>query len=609
MKKVYLSIFLAGLGYSVSYAQYIQKPVTANEVVRTAPKEVAPVQTQKALGTTFWSHDFTTTTDWVVNNDGQTGAAYGWSIDAVRDGWWAPSTAIASTSEGNFAELSNGNPTATPASQALDVVYTMTTANPIPLSLGTDITLEFLQFGARFNDLQEIQVSVDGTTFFTVGDNNDKSVLSQAGGSAYPNPDTKSINLATLIPGATQLWIRFSWTTAYPSQSTNANVWVTYGWYIDDVKLTTNPDYDLAVTSNYWGTAGLNYYQIPLTQVAPIDFSSNVFNGGTMSMTNAQLNVDINTGAWTGSSATGVNVAPLADDSLFLTTQFTPSSASAATYNVVRTITSTETDDVAANNAITALSFSTTPYIYARDNNTPSGSTSNGTDGFETGNLFDIWADQTLKGINVRLAGGGSGTTVGTEIFAKIYSIDPSTGDFVWEGESAPLVVAAGNLNTNLVMELIDPVNLLANNTYLAVVGAFGTGLKVANAGSSDPQTSFFLDMVDGTWYYQTSTPYVRLNFDPGLGIEETGSNVAISNVYPNPTTGATTIDYSLVNASDVTVEVVDITGKVVYTANNANQIAGNHQISFDAAGYSNGVYYVNITSNEAKVTQKFIKK
>ena len=30
--------------------------------------------------------------------------------------------------------------------------------------------LEFEQYGARFNDLQEVQISYDGTTFTTFGD-------------------------------------------------------------------------------------------------------------------------------------------------------------------------------------------------------------------------------------------------------------------------------------------------------------------------------------------------------------------------------------------------------------------------------------------------------
>jgi hypothetical protein len=56
-------------------------------------------------------------------------------------------------------------------------------------------SLTFRQYGARFNDLQEIQMSTDGTTWITIGDNLDKPVLSAAGGSAYPNADTKTINL------------------------------------------------------------------------------------------------------------------------------------------------------------------------------------------------------------------------------------------------------------------------------------------------------------------------------------------------------------------------------------------------------------------------------
>lgn len=604
MKKVYLSILLAGLGGSFSYGQFAPKALTSNEMSLTAPKQTSEAPIQKAVGTQFWSDDFSTPANWVIDNDGQPGGEFGWTIDAVSDGWWSAS-GINSTSDGNFAELSNGDAQA--STQALDVVYTLTTAAPIDLTVyGTDITLDFLQYGARFNDLQEIQISTDGINFFTVGDNQDMSVLSAAGGSAYTNPTPKSINLAPIIAGATQIWIRFSWTTAYPGSASNPNVWITYGWYIDDVTLTTNADYDLAVTSTYWGSVGLNYYQIPTTQVAPIEFTANVMNGGISPMTNVVFTVDVNSGSFIGTSAP-VTINPLASDSLVVSTTYTPSSI--ATYTVNRSISADIADDVPANNAISPLSFNVTNYIYARDNNTVSGSTSNGTDGFEAGNLFDIWADQTLKAINVRLPGGSQGASVGTEIFVKIYSIDPGTGDFVWEGESNPLVLAASNLNTNLVMELIDPVNLLSDNTYLAVVGSFSSGLKVSNAGESEPQTSFFLDMVDGTWYYQTSTPYVRLNFDPSVGIEENEASVSIGNVYPNPTSGESKFNYSLANASDVTIEIVDITGKTVYTVNNGTQTAGSHELSFNAASFSNGVYYVKISTDEATATKKFIKK
>jgi hypothetical protein len=158
-------------------------------------------------------------------------------------------------------------------------------------------------------------------------------------------------------------------------------------------------------------------------------------------------------------------------------------------------------------------------------------------------------------------------------------------------------------------MKMIDPVDLLANNTYLAVVGSYTPGLAVANAGTSEPQTSFLLDAATSTWFYQTETPYVRFNFDPSLGVDENTSAVTIGNIFPNPTSGETTINYSLANASTVNVEVVDIAGKVVYSLDNGTEVAGAHNVAFNAASFSNGVYYVTISTDEATVTKKFIKK
>ncbi len=604
MKKLYVSIFLLGLG-SVVNAQKAVSPIVANDLTPLSPKaEVLPAP--KATYPAFWSDDFSTPSNWTVDNSGQTGATFGWSIDGVKDGWWASSATVTSNFSGNFAELSNGNPTVTPATQALNVVYNLTTATPVDLTTqGTNISLSFKQYGARFNDLQEVQVSQDGVTFTTVANNLNYTVLSSSGGSAYPI-ETRLINLAPYIGGYTQVYIRFRWTTNYPSSASNPNVWVAYGWYIDDVALAPNADYDLAVNSTYWGSAGLNYYQIPSTQTAPIDFSANVLNGGTQTMTNTVLNVDVNTGAWTGTSSPRT-INSMATDSLFTTTQFTPSAVGA--YVVNRTLTSTDVDDVPNNNVMAPINFSVTNYIYARDNNTPAGSTSNTTNGFETGNLFDIWTNQTIRAIDVRLLGGASGSTAGTEIFVKIYSIDPSTGDFVWEGESDPFIISTANMNTNLIMRLNAPVNLLAGETYLAVVGAYGAGLRVSNAGTSPAQTSFLYDMSNSTWYYQTGTPMVRLNFDPSVGIEENEAAVSIGKVYPNPTSGTTAINYTIANSSAVAMEIVDITGKVIYTQTVGQQNAGDHTLNIDATNFANGIYYVNIATEEFKATKKFIKK
>ena len=596
---------LFSIGFAIalvnsSFSQIEQKFNKASDLLKSEEKTSSETLSNKALGIVIWEDNFDDTATWVLDNSGQFGIEYGWNINDVNDGWWSLS-GINSGSGGNYAELVNGDPTnGSPGTQALNVVYTLTTAQAIDLNTlgGTNqVSLNFQQYGARFNDLQEVQISFDSINFFTVANNLNESVLSSSGGTAYSNPYSKSINLAPYLSATPEsIWVRFSWTTNYPGSASNPNVWITYGWYIDDVAIVTNPGNDLEVVETSWGSVGLNYYQIPTTQVAPIDFTANVVNAGMNAQTNVALNIDVNSGLFTASSQP-VNIASLDTTALEILGQFLPEST-VGTYTIQRSISMDSIDDVPNNNQIQNLSLSITDYIYARDNGSVSGSTSNGTEGFEAGNLFDIFQDQELKAINVRLAGGGNGTTVGTEIYTKIYEIDPQTGDFVYLAESDPFIVASNNLNTNLVMELQSPVTLTANSTYLAVVGSYTAGLKVANAGTSDPLTSFFYDWANTTWYYQTSTPYVRLNFNPTLEVHEDQEINGL--VYPNPSSETLRISIPS-NTFNGEYKIFDASGNAIATGKVAEII--------DISNLSQGVYTLELMNVNGSSFHQFVKQ
>ena len=599
MKKSLL-LFIGLLVFSFAKTQ-INQQIKCHNQLELNEKKQKKGYSEKALGEVIWEDNFDDSSSWVLDNSGQAGIEYGWNINDINDGWWSLS-GINSTSGGNYAELVNGDPSdGNPGTQALGVVYTLTSAQPIDIdSLGgtNQVSLSFEQYGARFNDLQEVQISFDGITFFTVSNNLNESVLSSSGGSAYPNPYKKSINLAPFLSASPEsIWIRFSWTTNYPGSATNPNVWITYGWYIDDVQIITNPGNDLEVSATTWGTAGLNYYQIPTTQVAPIDFTASIVNVGINTQYNAEFSVDINSGLFSATTSP-VNIAPLDTVNVEILGQFTPESTVGA-YTVQRAITSDSTDDDSNNNQISNLNFSVTDYIYARDNGSVSGNTSNGDEGFEAGNLFDIYQDQELKAINVRLAGGGSGTTVGTEIYAKIYEIDPQTGDFVYLAESDPFIVASNNLNNNLVMELQTPVLLSANSTYLAVVGSYTSGLKVTNAGTSEPLTSFFYDWANTTWYYQTSTPYVRLNFDPSISIEEKPE--VNFTIFPNPAQESVMVIIENGFAGSIKYSIKDISGKEISSGSFIDEIS--------ISEYKSGIYFFELISENGIFVKQFVKK
>ena len=424
-------------------------------------------------------------------------------------------------------------------------------------------------------------------------------------------PLSISLNLSAQVPAGPQATfkLKFVWDGLLADGNGQYNTH--YFWLIDNLEIYEVPANDLAVTSSYWGTDGLRYYQIPTTQVAPIDFSTNVFNNGAATQNNATLTVDVDAGAtFSGSSAAGVNIAPGTSDSLFLTTPWTPA-ASTATYNITWDVSQDEIDDLPANNALSGISMAVTDFIYACDENSPDANQLNDGNGYEVGNLFDIWTDQTCKAVNVRL---DNSTTVGALVYAKIYSIDPNNGDFIFEAQSDYHTITSGDLNgSDLVLPLLTPLNMTnATLTYLAVAATDGDGgatddVVVEASGSSEPQTAFYYDATDATWYYTTQTPMVRLNFDPTIGLDE-NENVFGVKLYPNPATDAVSIDYNVANASDVTIELTDLAGKTIATVNNTAN-AGVNTVSFNTEALSTGVYNVVISTDNGTVTEKFIKK
>lgn len=622
MKKVYLSFLLVGITAGVQ-AQLNTKPYTFGEVNQASIK---PTETQnpapKAVGVEIWADEFNDASNWTIDNDGQAGGAFGWTIDAVNDGWWSQN-GINSTSGGGYAELSNGDAQA--GTQELDVTYTMTSISlDIPNlpnnTANTDqVTLQFEQYGALFNDEQLIQISTDGgTTWETMRDNRDYyEVLSASGGSPYPNPDLISINLAPYITGnANNVQIRFQWTTAFPQFSTNSAVWITYGWYIDDVRIFTNPDNDIEAYDSYWGTAFLNYSKIPTTQIQPIEFVTRVFNNGLNDQTNVSLEVDVNNGFWTGASAP-VTVPVGASDSIFTATQYTPA-ATPGTHAFTWTVTQTEVDDVPSNNDLPGDEFEITDYIYAMDDDVIDGSSGNSGFGWEKGNFYDIWVDQDAYYIDIKLH---NSTEVGSTVYGKIYKWDASNATtfadaIFYVQQTIYHEVTAQDLNNGVIsLPLLSPTTLTAaDNTYFVVAATDGDGgttddVQIATSGVSPDGFSYFYAADDDAWYLQPATPVVRLNFDgTAWGLNE-ATNVSALNVYPNPSTDEVNVSFNVNDASDVLVEVLDVTGKVIEVVADNAMVSGLQNSTIDVTDYAAGMYMINIETKEGSVQRKFVKK
>lgn len=84
-------------------------------------------------------------------------------------------------------------------------------------------------------------------------------------------------------------------------------------------------------------------------------------------------------------------------------------------------------------------------------------------------------------------------------------------------------------------------------------------------------------------------------------------SEYSISQNYPNPFNPSTKINYSLPQASKVTIKIFDITGKEVAQLVNTDQAAGYHTADFNAGSLSSGVYFYTINAGGYNKTLKMI--
>lgn len=87
-----------------------------------------------------------------------------------------------------------------------------------------------------------------------------------------------------------------------------------------------------------------------------------------------------------------------------------------------------------------------------------------------------------------------------------------------------------------------------------------------------------------------------------GLG---TPFEFALSQNYPNPFNPETNIKFSLVSKSSTSLEITDITGRVVATLVNDVLPEGIYSVKWNASGYSSGIYFYKLVSGNSKDIKK----
>jgi len=92
-----------------------------------------------------------------------------------------------------------------------------------------------------------------------------------------------------------------------------------------------------------------------------------------------------------------------------------------------------------------------------------------------------------------------------------------------------------------------------------------------------------------------------------GVGAPVTREDLHLM-VTPNPAHAEATVTFSLAKTASVTIEVLDLQGRVVRRYREATLVAGVHRVPFDSAGLPAGVYLVRLKAGERAVTSRWTR-
>jgi hypothetical protein len=74
---------------------------------------------------------------------------------------------------------------------------------------------------------------------------------------------------------------------------------------------------------------------------------------------------------------------------------------------------------------------------------------------------------------------------------------------------------------------------------------------------------------------------------------------------YPNPFNTATNISFEIPESGIIDISVYNLLGRKVTTLFSGLKKAGRHSVTWDAAGYSSGIYFYKLTAGDKVFTKR----
>lgn len=630
-----------------------------NEVVKHIKRSA---QTEASSANVVWSEDFANGLPMGWSQNG-TPATAQWEYRGPNT---TPSNTTGS--RGNFSGINNAPPTNTPIlsttasngfmifdSDYLDNAGTSNfasgtapaphvgrlTTDTIDLSMHSSLELKFEMYARRFFSNWLVAFSIDGGVTFTDTIEFFGDAVVPVNGSTADN-EVALANVSNIIGGQANVVMQF----IFDGTPGNANGNGYYYWMLDDIELRTPPANAMLFTTwqgapaqdmiyNGDGAGYPKYGIMQTNQIVPVEFDANFYNYGTNSQTNATLEVEV----WEVVSGTPSLLTTITapgcptlasgdtcDYNDLTTAQWTPP-AQEATYLLVYKAVS-DSISSAMTSTTDTFAFYVNDDLYSTDRNQVDnyvGTNSANPEIIAMGVMYEMSNEDPSGGGVVYVDGVSIELSALTDSTADIEIAFYDTTGFAFNAGFPASATAAfrrsftlnGSLiGTNAFFDLSDnngnPL-VLPNQPYLMIINFFPNAtdgvIRIANDQSFDqPDISTVMQLADGNWYGGFTSQahegtFIRLDVGEPIGIEETEFDTF--NMYPNPTAGATKVEFT--EGGTYNIEVLDMTGARVISMEET--VNANESIELDMSAYPMGVYLVNVKGENTSKTVKLTVK
>lgn len=440
-------------------------------------------------------------------------------------------------------------------------------------------------------------------------------------------------NLSDVAGGQAEVIIKITWEGS-----------LLYFWMLDDITIREGWDNDLKM--NHWDVSLVDensndsqgfYYMMPKTQILPIaGLEGSVINNGENAQSHVYFDVEINKNGVEQFKAGSESVRYLffGDPADTLTIEETYTPVDYGHYDITFSMIADEDEQFPENN-VKSYFFHVTDSVFAR---TPDEKEANESpwrdyytythEGDYMGVEYDPISDCEASSISVYIARAN----LNADFKFVLLEIEDGEGSEVNVIElisTETWRVEQSMLDEGWVTLPLEPDGygefMKAGNRYIAAV-QFWTYIEEENLiNRADAfwigSTRNYPDSYDKQWLYESNSQtwtqgsdfnkMIRLNINNHENIIDGISNLnnlnSLAQNYPNPFNEFTQIDYELAKAEKVSIEITDLTGRIIMILDEGFRTAGKYSASLKSQNIEAGLYYYTLKVGESRITKKML--